>query len=42
MDEMSKGMSQTGSTAVTDKNQENDGKFSLDIVMYTTMTYSKI
>lgn len=34
MDEMSKGMSQTGSTATTDKNQENDGKLSLYIVVF--------
>lgn len=27
MDEMSKGMSQTGSISTTDKNQENDGNF---------------
>lgn len=27
MDELSKGMTQTGSTATTDKIQENDGKY---------------
>lgn len=42
MDEMSKGMSQTGSTAATDKSLENDGKYSVYILLHQVLKISQI